>query len=934
MARKWPVFVRRVKSLLKYALLGASLTLSIAFGPSLANLTPFLTSQPLLGAEGAPVLAQTPVTDGAQLLEQGRQFYEKGQSTEASTVWQQAAAVFAVQRDTLNQARVMSFLSLAYQQLGQWDEADKAIAHSLNLLQKENIGNPKDRLPILAQALTTQGHLQLALGKAQAALTIWQQATDLYARLGNETGVIGSFVNQSLAMQALGLYRRACDTLAQALELDKQVCEPSTQREQTLPEQLDSLTGAIQKQPDSPIRATGLRSLGEILRVVGNLDKSQEVLQQSLKMAKRLQSDADISMAVLSLGNTERALYNRAKDLYDRTESSNDRKKAKQKAIQALDFYQQAATISTSKTTWIQAQLNRLSFLLEFKQWLLEEKQKPDVEALERQIQSQIADLPQIQSLFAKEPPNQTTIYARLNFAQSLLRLKEKDEFLRIALQQAQEAAQSAKNLKDQRAEAFALGTLGHLYEQTQEWSRAQEFTEQALGLAQAIYAWDIAYQWQWQLGRIYQGLGETENAIAFYDVAIKTLEPIRKDLLAINSDVQFSFQKDVAPVYREPIDLLLQSDPDPKKLEKALEINGLLQSAELENFLQCGLLNLVSLDKVENLPESVIYTIVVDNRVEVIVQSQKRILYHYKVSASLEEVEDTVRELRSALENNKSPSEWVLQPAQKLYNWLLAPGKAILPEKGTLVFALDSELQKIPMAVLHDGNQFLVQKYSIALTLGSRVPAPKSLLPKQLRALIAGLSEESPSFGTSRFESLPNVVFELEEVEKNTINSEKLTNKKFTKEKFQSEVNASDFPVIHLATHGRFSSDPEQTFILAYDVPINIKQLDRLLRRRTQGTLNTIELLVLSACQTAEGDKRAALGIAGVAVQAGAHSTLASLWEVNDRSTADLMSLFYQALKAGETKAEALQHAQQALLQKYDHPYYWAAFVLAGNWL
>jgi CHAT domain-containing protein len=163
-----------------------------------------------------------------------------------------------------------------------------------------------------------------------------------------------------------------------------------------------------------------------------------------------------------------------------------------------------------------------------------------------------------------------------------------------------------------------------------------------------------------------------------------------------------------------------------------------------------------------------------------------------------------------------------------------------------------------------------------------------------------------------------------------------KLLNEAFTSTTLKDKINKSPVPVVHIATHGQFSSQREETFILAWeDERIKVKDLDKLLRAREQSQSDSLELLVLSACETATGDKRAALGLAGVAVRAGARSTLASLWLVDDESTALLMSRFYQELKSRVTKAEALRRAQQSLLQgKYQHPRFWAAFVLLGNWL
>ena len=148
----------------------------------------------------------------------------------------------------------------------------------------------------------------------------------------------------------------------------------------------------------------------------------------------------------------------------------------------------------------------------------------------------------------------------------------------------------------------------------------------------------------------------------------------------------------------------------------------------------------------------------------------------------------------------------------------------------------------------------------------------------------------------------------------------------------------------MHLATHGQFSSTSDRTFLVSGDEQgkeiINVNQLDNLLRVRSLGNTPPIELLVLSACNTAEGDNQAVLGLAGVAVRAGARSTLATLWAANDEATAELMGYFYQNLAKDTqiSKAQALREAQLTLLQtsesQYRHPYYWAPFVLVGNCL
>ena len=268
---------------------------------------------------------------------------------------------------------------------------------------------------------------------------------------------------------------------------------------------------------------------------------------------------------------------------------------------------------------------------------------------------------------------------------------------------------------------------------------------------------------------------------------------------------------------------------------------------------------------------------------------------------------------------------------SQKLYDWLLKPAKNVLAQSEieTLVFVLDGPLRNLPMAALHDGEQYLIEKYALALTPSLQLFDPQPLAEGKLKALTAGLSKAR--FG---FEPLQYVEQELKQIE-SVIPVQVLLDRQFTTTNLDNEVNSSPTPVVHIATHGQFSSQAEDTFILAWDRPINVNQLDNVLQTRKESQ-DAIELLVLSACETAAGDEHAALGIAGVAVRSGARSTLASLWLVDDESTAQLMSDFYEQLNAGVTRGEALRRAQQSLLQgqQYYHPRYWAAFVLLGNWL
>ncbi|NEQ20146.1 MAG: CHAT domain-containing protein [Microcoleus sp. SIO2G3] len=881
MVRKQSVFFSRV-NLLNLAQAVASLTF-------LAGLRVGVTSA-WAQVPTTPPLVQT-LPDALELDKQGRGFYDTGQFNEAIRVWQQAAATFEAQGDKLRQAMILSNLSLAYQQMGEWSLATKAVEDSLNLLQAgQNLANSKDQLKVLAQALEVQGRLQLTRGQAQAAQSTWQKATDTYAQVGDDVGVIRSRINQTQALRSLGLYRRALSTLEEV--------------EQTL-----------QKQPDSPLKAAGLRNLGNVHRVVGNLEKSQQFLQQSQELAQRLRSPQDLSAALFSLGNTARASYSQFIAI-------DNQKQAQLKAQEALAFYQQAITTATSPTIKLQAQLNQLSLLVDTEQ-----------------VSAAQTLLPQIQSQLTNSSPSRTVVYGWIDLAQSLMKLSALSPQSSVPptdiAQMLVTSRQQAKGLGDRRVESYALGYLGELYEMNGQESEAINLTQQALNLAQMINAPEITNKWQWQLGRLLKAQGDRTRAIAAYAEAVNTLKSLRSDLVAINPDIQFSFRESVEPVYRQLVGLLLESDrgsqPSQENLKQAREVIESLQLAELDNFFRENCLDAKQqVDQIDQ-KAAVIYPIVLDDRLEVILSLPGQDLRLYATPVPPQQVESLVEELRQNLLLPYTSESEIQPQAQTIYNWLIQPAQTVLAQSGieTLVFVLDGPLRNLPMAVLYDGKQYLVEKYSIALTPGLQLIDPRPLPQRQLKALTAGLTESRGNFAPLEF-----VESELQQI-KSEIPSDVLLNQQFTSTTLDNKINSSPVPVVHLATHGQFSSQAEETFILAWDKPINVNQLDQLLRTIEQSQSGTLELLVLSACETASGDKRAALGLAGVAVRAGARSTLASLWLVDDESTALLMSHFYQELKTGVSKAEALRRAQLVLLQgKYQHPRLWAAFVLLGNWL
>ncbi|MGF1497341.1 MAG: CHAT domain-containing protein, partial [Elainellaceae cyanobacterium] len=776
-------------------------------------------------------------------------------------------------------ATILSNLALAHQQLGQLRDAEAAVQQALARL----VGvDGEGRSPVLAQVLDVQGHLQLSRGQAEAALSSWQQSADIYDHLGDQALLIRNQINQAQALRSLGLYRRASDQLTR-----------TTQR--------------LQDQPDSLLKARGLRSLGNVLRVVGDLETARQLLEQSLAIAQSLADTDAIAETLLSLGNI-------ASEQQD-TEA-------------ALAYYGQVVAIAPPSMTQVSARLQMLKL-----QW-----GQSDGDEVRRQI---AALLSQIDSL----PLSRRAVYARIDLARAFLKPPTAEmadvpplvspsqlaDLLAIAVQQA-------RTLQDPRAEADALGTLGQVYEQNQQWAAAEDLTRQALLLSQSANASDLAYQWQWQMGRLLTRAEDQMGAIAAYDAAIAALQSLRYDLVSVNPDVQFSFRDEVEPVYRQFVELLLRADgvePGQANLEKARLVIESLQIAELNNFLREACLDGEQvLDEVieqQAQTAAVIYPIILPEQLAVILTLPQQPLQYYTTEVDQETVRQTLDQLRRELVRPQLYRQ-AQATSRQVYDWLIRPAARDLAQAqiDTLVFVLDGELRNVPMAALYDGDRYLLETYSLALTPSLQLITPKPLQEVELSVIAAGVSEPRPGFP-----ALPNVPGELQTIQAK-LPGQVLLNSEFTSTALQTQVQQRPFPVVHLATHGQFSSQANETFIVAWDKRIYVDEVQQVLQARTDAQGNAIELLVLSACQTAEGDRRAVLGLAGVAIRAGARSTLASLWNVNDASTAQLMSLFYQALQEGLPKAKALRQAQLQLMEDptYWRPMYWSPYVLIGNWL
>lgn len=553
--------------------------------------------------------------------------------------------------------------------------------------------------------------------------------------------------------------------------------------------------------------------------------------------------------------------------------------------------------------------------------------------------QKDIADLEQnLQSLYTFSltltPGEQT---ARLLLSVGELSERAVQEF-KSPLQQRAHAfdafLRAQREAQTVSTRAYAAGLLGGLYEDAGRNEEALRLTYQAVSLAQSIDAQDQLYRWEWQAGRIEGKLGQTSLSARSFDRALFTLSGIRNDVLQ-SSRQAFSLR--VEPVYLDYADAHLREaaalpDGSTEQQRVLRDVRDQLESlkqAEVQDYFDntCTVSNAVDAGRGTNIPgAAIVYPILLGDRTEVLIETGGT-LRRFSVPISRGEFTAAVRKLRVGIERPSAGDQY-REPARTLYQWLLADASPWLVSQkvDTLVFVPSGPLRTVPLAVLLDGDQFLIERYAVATTPAITL-IPTLVAPTSNRVLIAGLTKSVQGFS-----GLPSVGAEMRTIE-SIFPNQSLKDESFSLASIRTDLSAPNFSVAHLATHGEFSADHRQSFILTYDSRLTMDGLQSALGRRG----DPLDLLVLSACSTAAGDDRAALGLAGVAIQAGAKSALASLWSINDEATASLMGTFYKSIKAGgETKAQSLREAQLAVLRSpgFSHPSYWAPYLLIGNWL
>ncbi|WP_190398643.1 CHAT domain-containing protein [Pseudanabaena sp. FACHB-1998] len=796
-----------------------------------------------------------------------------------------------------------SLLKIGQENLNQGNEYEALIKQWLKTL---NLTNKLDEKALIYSNI---GIAYRKMGRVSEAIAQWQQAILIYQSQNqnseNKERLARLLIDQAQAYSALGQQQQAIVLLQKVLGFG-----------------------------EGEILQLAQGSLGNAHLALGEYQQAIAAYQESIRLTR---NPHILASGWMNLGNAfARSVERYQGQIEIESEEANATEVTRLKKLRDRDLaeayiaYQKSLSFNDAALLQAQALLNlgRLEQAHYLPNHFFEPKEL--IEHLEKE------HLEKATKLLAIAPDSPTKVYALIDLASLYSPNK-----ISVQIQVLHQALSIAQSIGDRRGESFVMGAIGKVYEMNGNLNDALKYTNQAQWLAQAYNSADSLYLWQWQIARILKAKGDRLKSIESYRQAIATLQSIRSDIVAADRNFQFDVRDRVEPVYRELIELLLsennsQLNPEKQKafLEEALQVADLLRLAELQNFFgdEC-LQNKGSSRKQQEQSKqkiALINSITLDKQTYMVMRLPDGFLKSYVVPLSRAELNTKIKYLRFTLEN-VATNEY-LNPTREIYDLLIRPFEQDLQRSPVelLAFVNDDILRSIPIAALYDGKQFLIQKYPIVYLVESKLTENLTQTASKLNLLAFGLSE-----AIAPFAALPKVLEELHEVETiwKSKSGEKISkiflNQDFTFETLRTQIK-SGYEVVHLATHAKFGATPEATYLQAFDRKINLEQLEAILRSsRTQ-----IELLILSACQTATGSNRATLGLAGVALRSGVNNVLATLWAVDDTDVVPLVKDFYNEWQInGLTKAQALQKAQiKGITQNNLHPASWSAFILVAN--
>jgi CHAT domain-containing protein/Flp pilus assembly protein TadD len=908
---------------------------------------PLLTELPQMLAQ-----ANSSETEAHRLLSLGVEQFNRGQFRAALASWQQAASLYRSVGNRQGEVIALINVGAVYNSLGQYPLALETFEQALPVVRElENLTGE-------GRVLGNLGLTYDSLGQYERAIDFYAQALAIFREIGDRVGEATALGNLGDAYDSLGQYERAIDFHRQQLAISREI-------------------------GDRLIESRALGNLGVTYRNLGQYGRAIDLYEQRLAIAREIGDRTGEGRALGNLGIVYDSLgqYERAIDFYEQ-----------RLAIAREIGDQTGESVALGNLGVAYARLGEYERAIDFHTQALE---------LFRELGGRTEE---------------GSVLGNLGIAYFSLGQYER------AIELYEQQLEIAREVGNRAGEGRGLGNLGIAYVNLGQDDRALGQYGQAVFLLNELGARAEEALFLGNIGKLFARQTQPELAITFLKASVDIREEIRGEIRQLDTDLQQTFTDTIAADYRLLAELLLQAD----RVLEAQEILDLLKLQELDDYelrnvrgtddtedgiafwpaeqaildlfyaflqtdddLQAFFASAAVTDQVAQLqrnargqnlnPEqlaklqdnlqqagnaALLYPLILDDRLELVLVTTSG-LVRRTVPLDRVELNRVIAAFRSDITDRYSDPR---PNAQQLYDWLISPLVGDLEAAGaeTILYAADGQLRYIPLAALHDGDQWLTDRFTInhitAASLTDFSPAetqPLSILAGAFPAqdLVIEVAGEERWFN-----GLPFAQAEVENLQANLPGTQAFFSAGFNRQAIEPRL--ADHTVIHLATHGTFrSGHPNDSFILLGDGDrITLFDLD-------QWELPNAALVVLSACETAVsgpelGTGEEILGFGYQIQRTGARAAIASLWVVSDGGTQALMDAFYLAVQAGYPKAEALRRSQRALiaddlalvggegavragarptpldgnvappLPGYSHPYYWAPFILIGNGL
>ena len=378
----------------------------------------------------------------------------------------------------------------------------------------------------------------------------------------------------------------------------------------------------------------------------------------------------------------------------------------------------------------------------------------------------------------------------------------------------------------------------------------------------------------------------------------------------------------------------------DQVRIASAQQVIEAFREAELQSAVGSECLSARSPMSAKDLAlgEAVLYPLIFPDRVELIyaIGSKDGTATFRRLAPNTKMTRRDVARLADAMASgiNRGDDKAWRAASRQLYDLLVAPVSELMAAGSTLTIIPDGALRGVPFAALLDpDNRFVVERFAVSVAPALAYSQPGQGVADGKSSILAASLEREVVLPAGIFPALHGTAAEAKLAAASGAPGKFVAD--FTRKQLVDALSHGSIDVLHLATHASFNGRSDRAFVVANGDVIRISELrDLIANDRIRG--DTLALLVLSACETAVGDDEASMGLAGAAVQAGAYSALASLWQVDDAGTAKLMQQFYRNYGFGQSRAQSLRNAQVAMIKEGGEsadPYVWAAFTLIGAW-